>query len=327
MTMLKKFYYFLIEKYFGSPRFFNAIKSRKGEYLTLISRPKLAKDFFRRSDGVKNVPPLVLIIQGKILTDDCFTFETIKFYQKSFDNPTIIVSTHEGVDSPDILEKIKELGVEMVVSPKPKCCGPFNINLQITATVAGLKKAKELGFDYAIKTRSDVRLYGVNIAEFVFNLIKQFPIKPGFKQKERIISSNIFTLKYRPYSLSDMTVAGTVDDLLLYFDVPLDPRAKIDLNKDFSIDDYVRERPGEIYLETEFLKKLGLEFNGTVEDSWKIFANHFCVVDQQSFDSYWYKTQIYQHLENKFLRYGPEFGLQDLNFREWLNLYNRFGKN
>jgi len=92
------------------------------------------------------------------------------------------------------------------------------------------------------------------------------------------------------------------------------------------VDDFVRERPGEIYLETEFLKKLGKNPTGTLEDSWQAFADHFCVIDHQSLDSYWYKNDRYQCLENKFQVYGPESGLQDLNFREWFNLYNKLGK-
>jgi len=325
-VLIKRFYYYLIEGYFGSPRLFNAIKARRQSFITLISRPKSSNSFFRQSDQIKNIPPFAIIIQGRLVVADSFTLETVKIYQKSFIHPTIIVSTHEGADSQESLDVLRALGVRVIVSPKPANNGPFNINLQITSSAAGLKEAKRLGFDYAIKTRSDVRLYGVNIPEFLFNIIKQFPVKDNLRQKERIISTNIFTLKYRPYSLSDMTVAGDIDDLLLYFDIPLDGRQQIRLSADMSTTDYTRERPGEIYLETEFLKKVGHNITGTIEDSWQVFAKHFCVIDQQSLDSYWYKNEIYQCQENKFLNYGQEFGLQDLNFREWLNLYNRFGK-
>ena len=325
-TFIKKLYYYLIKRYFGSPRLFNAIKAQRKNFITIISRPKWANNFLRQSDQATDIPKFAIIIQGRLVKTDSFTLETIKIYQKSFNNSTIIIATHEGADSSEDLETFREMGVRVVVIPKPVNNGPFNINLQITSSVAGLKEAKRLGFDYAIKTRSDIRLYGVNIPEFLFNLLKQFPITLGFKQQERIISTNIFTLKYRSYSLSDMTVAGKVDDLLLYFDVPLDNRISIKLGSGMKVEDYVRERPGEIYLETEFLKKIGRNPTGTLENSWQAFANHFCVIDQQSLDSYWYKNEIYQCQENKFLNYGLEGGQQDLNFREWFNLYNRFGR-
>lgn len=325
-TFIKIFYYYLIKRYFGSPQLFNAIKARRQNFVTIVSRPPLSEDFSRQSDQSPNVPPFAVVIQGRSVILDSFTLETVKIYQKSFNNSTIIVSSHEGADSPECLKGLRELGVKVVVIPKPANNGPFNINLQITSAVAGLQEAKRLGFAYAIKTRTDIRLYGVNIPEFLFNLLKQFPIALGTKQQERIISTNIFTLKYRPYSLSDMTVAGRVDDLLLYFDVLLDERSKIQLPPEASMEDFVRERPGEIYLETEFLKKIGKNPTGTLEDSWQAFANYFCVIDQQSLDSYWYKNEVYQCLENKFQIYGPEFGRQDLNFRDWFNLYNRFGK-
>jgi len=321
----KKLCHRFIEKYFGSTRLFNAIRVRKDSFITITPRPKLAKKYHRRSDLIESLSSFAVVIQGKSVEADSFTVETVKIYQKNFSNSVIIVATHEGVDSPECLQTLRELGVRVVVIPKPDCRGPFNINLQITSTVAGLKEAKRLGFDYAIKTRTDVRLYGVNIPEFLLNIIAKFPLVVKTKQQDRIISTNIFTLKYRPYSLSDMTVAGRIDDLLLYFDIPLDQRLKIDLPVNASTEDYVRERPGEIYLETEFLKKIGRNFLGTLEDSWQVFADHFCVIDQQSLDSYWYKNDIYQCLENKFLIYDSEFGRQDLNFREWFNLHHRLG--
>lgn len=326
-NFIRNFYHRIIREYFGSPRLLSAIRARRQNFITIVPRPKLSKDFLRQSDQSSNIiPPFAVVIQGRSVMSDSFTRETVKIYQQNFRGSTIIVSTHEGADSPESLEELRQLGVKVVVIPKPASNGPFNINLQITSAAAGLREAKRLGFAYAIKTRTDIRLYGVNIPEFLFNLLKQFPIVPGTAQQERIISTNIFTLKYRPYSLSDMTVAGRVDDLLLYFDVPLDGRSKIQLPAEPQTEDFVRERPGELYLETEFLKKIGKNPTGTLEDSWRAFAEHFCVVDQQSLDSYWYKNDIYQCLENKFQIYGPEFGRQDLNFREWFNLYNRFGK-
>jgi len=327
ITFIKKIYHQVIRKYFGSPRLFNAIKARKQSFITIVPRPKFAKDFFRHSDDASKHTPFAIVIQGKSVLVDSFTAETVKIYQKSFVGSIIIVTTHEGADSPECLKELQDLGVNLVVIPKPANPGPFNINLQITSSVAGLKEAKRLGFQYAIKTRTDIRLYGVNISEYLFNLLRQFPVVSGTKQQERIISTNIFTLKYRPYSLSDMTVAGNVDDLLLYFDIPLDNRKVINLPTNSLVDDFVRERPGELYLETEFLKKIGYHPTGTLEDSWQIFADHFIVIDHDSLDSYWYKNDIYQCLENKFRIYTPEFGLHDLCFRDWFNLYCKFCKN
>lgn len=321
----KKLYNKWLDWVLGSSKLFYAIKNRKNCYITIIPRPKLSDGYSLNSKNI-SVPKFAIVVQGKIVEKDSFTKETIKIYKKSFNNSAIIYSSHEGADQPEALKELGSLGVTIVLSPKPTP-GPFNINLQITSSVAGLKKAKELGFEYAIKTRSDVRLYAANIEGFLFNLLKQFPIKPGKGQKERIISTNIFTLKYRPYSLSDMTVAGNIDDLLEYFDVPLDKREKIEINSNFTVGDFMRERPGEIYLETEFLKKVGQPPLNTLEDSWRAFAERFCVIDQQALDSYWFKYEMYSCLENKFLRYDKEPGNHDLNFREWFNLYCLYDQN
>lgn len=324
MKIIRQFYNYLIKKYFGSIKLFYALRANKNNFVSIIPRPKLSSFYFRSSDKT-DTPDFAIVIQGRSVVDNDFTLETIKLYNKSFNNPTIIISTHKGADLPETLAKLEQVGAKIIISPKPNP-GPFNINLQITSTVAGLKEAKRLGFEYAIKTRSDIRLYAVNISQFIYNLLKQFPIESGLRQKERLISTNVFTLKYRPYSLSDMTVAGRVDDLLLYFDVPLDKRQSIKLGPQSTVDDYFRERPGEIYLETEFLKKIGKQPTGTLEDSWQTFAKHFCVIDQQNLDSYWYKNDLYGCRENKFLIYDEQPGKHDLNFREWFNLYCKYDK-
>jgi hypothetical protein len=56
----------------------------------------------------------------------------------------------------------------VVLSEKPNNTGPHNLNLQKITTLAGIKKAKELKFDYVLKWRSDM------IPTNIIDLLKLF---------------------------------------------------------------------------------------------------------------------------------------------------------
>ncbi len=68
----------------------------------------------------------------------------------------------------------------LVRSKSPLWRGPSNLNLQKTSTLAGLRLAQELGFDYALKIRDDMDLEPLDEA------IKQLKIKSQTHPKTAI---------------------------------------------------------------------------------------------------------------------------------------------
>jgi len=65
--------------------------------------------------------------------------------------------------------------------------------------------------------------------------------------------------------------------------------------------------------------KFDHKLDWTLEDSWKAFADHFCVVDKESLDLIWGKYTI---KENRWLDYSKSVNkFAELNFKEWLNIY------
>ena len=92
-----------------------------------------------------------------------------------------------------------------------------------------------------------------------------------------------------------------------------------------TVQDLNDAKVSESYLCSEFLKAVGREVTWTIEDSWAAYSDHFCIVDRQSLDLFWYKYNSYQ--EYSATRYDGITNSQLLTFAEWFNLYsNRTNK-
>src|SRR6185503_18530873 len=126
--------------------------------------------------------------------------------------------------------KIRNEGAMVVLSDKPEYAGYSNINNQIKSSIAGIFKAKELGVKYVMKTRTDQRIYGLNVVDYFINLIRIFPLKNINVQKERLIVPSLNTYLFRIYGISDMTMFGDIDDMILYWNADYDDR-KITIDK------------------------------------------------------------------------------------------------
>lgn len=301
----------------GMKFYLNVWRNRKKFFITSHLRPKFASRINIWPDELKNAPKYAVIVQGPIYKKDDFTLETIRIYKKLFHGTNIIVSTWNTEDT-NYIEKIKAENVKVILNTEPEIPGPSHINFQLKSTVAGIKLAEELGAEYVLKTRTDQRIYGINVLDFFKNLLKTFPPKAGYRQKERIIGVSLNTFKYRLYDLSDMVVFGFLEDMKLFWSVAPDNRPYKD-NVDLTQGEFSRLRICEMYLTSEFLKNIGRELKWTLKDSWQAMADHFIVVDQTSLDLYWHKYN--KHREFRYLKYGAILNNREMSFSEWFNLY------
>ena len=290
------------------------LKTHSKKFILFRSWPKFSKDIGISSDSLRKFPKMAVVLQGPLNQDEDFTLETVRIYKKIFpESVKIIVSTGE-TENLDYLKEIEAAGATIVLNKKPTNPGPANINLQIISAGAGVRKAKELGAEYVLKSRTDQRIYAANALEFLYNLTEKFP--------KRIISTDYITFKYIPYSISDMTVFGHIDNMTLYWNPPLDERRPFTLDrKNMPERDFIKERVAEIYLATEFLKKIGWDLKWTVADYWQALADVFCIIDRQILDIYWHKPERHKFRENKYLRYDALRNTDTLSFLEWFNLY------
>ncbi len=289
---------------------------RNKKFITYDEKPVYSDDYHASSDDLKNPVCLAIVMQGQIKLQNDFTYETLKLYKKTFKDCPLILSTWKTEDQKAI-EKIKSLGVDVILNDDPSVKDFANINRQIFSTQQGLSFAKTKCVDYVIKTRTDQRLYETNIPEYLFNVLKTFPAYDGNVQKSRLITISFNTFKYRLYDINDMFLFGHIDEVIKFWSCEFETRTEIP--KFDNLLEYCKWRPSEIYFTTEYLKKLGYKYDWTLKDSWNAYARYFCVIDSESVGFYWPKYFNFTNYWRNFLGANPE--LEELTFKEWLNLY------
>ncbi|MDO8591178.1 MAG: WavE lipopolysaccharide synthesis family protein [bacterium] len=296
--------------------FLSFVEKRRGAYITFHERPvrpSLLRNFHEQPE--KKLPPTAIVIQGPILKTNDFTLESVKLYRKNFSQSLIIVSTWKDED-PEYLEKIKKEGATIVLCDKPSYPGPKNLNMQLVTAGNGMKKAKELGAQYALKTRTDQRMYGRHIMEFLVNMIELFPPAPDSKQKKRLIGVGGGALKYNIYHFSDVFNFGQIDDMVTYWN----PKLITTGDSEFKKEGYAYRLISESYLITEFLKVNGVETTMTNEDWWRSAGRYCVLVDTPSLDLYWPKYIKYR--EYRLISYI--YPVKEVSFAEWINFYKKY---
>lgn len=292
------------------------VLNRRGPaFVSVHARPKHAAGVGTWPDPLVVRPRVAVVVQGPLVVDDDFTLETVRLYRRLFAPHPVIVSTWEGEPAP-LVRAVRLAGAEVVQGPRPDDPGPLNVNLQLASTRTGIAKAREVGAEYVLKTRTDQRIYAPNVAEFLVNLVHAFPVAPGFRQRHRVVSCGRSSQKFGLYHVSDQLLFGHVDDITLYFAAP--PRAS-GLPAGFRdvVRDICRHKSPESYLASTFLAAVGRPVGWTLADSWDAIADHFCIADSAAIDVYWPKYG--PHVEHD-TRYGTVTSSELLDFREWLAL-------
>jgi hypothetical protein len=258
-----------------------------------------------------------VVIQGPPAADD-FTAETVKLYRRLFPGCPLIVST--WADTPAAaLKTLAAAGAEVVTSPKPTEPGFWNINLQLTSSLAGVEAAAARGVEFVLKTRSDQRFYFPHTAEFLVNLLRTFPVAAGYRQRGRIVGIGRSTIKYGLYQLSDQAMFGYTEDMVAYWSASHRPREQFTFGTvGTSIRHVDRYLAPESYLATQFLERVGRRVEWTLCDSWRAFADHFCVADWETLDVYWAKYAVYHERAST---YEAPTSSQPMGFIDWFNLY------
>lgn len=275
-------------------------------------RPKEAKDVTLKNK--KDYSNIGIVIQGPLVIEENFTLETVKLYKSFFKNIQIVVSSWEG-ENQNYVSLIKSEDVTVVLNKKPKNAGALNSNLQIVTTLSGLRELEKKEVDFVLKTRSDQRIYNYNSIDFFQTLIKKYP-PINILQKSRIVSINFTTLKYRPYSIGDMCMFGSLSDIISYWDIELEDRKMV--RKELlglTISELTKLNVAETYYCTHYLNKIGFPTHLSINNSWKAYRDVFIVIDYELADLFWckYKRESeYKH------RYYNEHSFELFTYFDWI---------
>jgi len=300
---------------------FSTLERYMGRYITVHFRPIYSKDFNRISFSTPTLPSYAVVLQGPLVIKNDFTLETVRIYKKTFPNAPLIVSTWSDAPA-DTIAALRAEGAEVVLSELPPYRGFGNSNYQIASSVAGLRKAEELGTTYVFKTRTDQRMYATDIYPFLYELIQSFPLANLGTLQKRIVALGYSTIKYRPYSLNDMFFFGTLSDIKLYWDIPYDMREVP--GKIQTIGEWQQHKGAEGYFLGTFLKNIGHDIQNTLEDFWGVLGNYFILIDPSDIDWYWFKYTRYQ--EYHYRNYQKVIVGEEVSFKEWLMLQQGLAK-
>ena len=260
-----------------------------------------------------------IVMQGPVITESNFTVETLKIYRKNFAKAILILSTWEISNT--VRRELKKIDVHVIENKCPKFRGICNINMQIHSTREGILFAQKLGAEYVLKTRTDQRIYHPSLDAYLFSLIDTFPLTVNSScQQKRLVGVSLNFMKYRLYGVSDMFLFGEINDMFLYWDVAFDERPKWPNamgHNGYTWREQAMLRRCEVYLSTEFIKKLGREVKFTLTDSFDFLGKHFVLIDKDAIRLYWHKYTLNADRYHYFGLYDSE-----MSFNDWLVLYS-----
>lgn len=242
---------------------------------------------------------VAIVMQGPIVSNNSFTYETLKLYRAKYPNSKIIFSTWFGQNQ-DVIELIKKLNVNVIESQTPEIRGNLNINLQLVSTVSGLHEAnRDEKIKYVLKTRSDQRIY--QRCDFLKFFKEEILYSVGYVDglKSKLLICNLNTYRDRLYGVSDMFMFGFKEDMNLYWNIPFEEKNVPNISATLTFDKFIYASVGEGYLVNYFFKSVNYIPKWTISDSDLFFEKYFVIVSKEQIDIFW--SKYHKHLEDKHL--------------------------
>jgi len=226
-----------------------------------------------------------VVIQGSTVGNMNAINSNLSRITRNYPSVQIVLATWENEDTSELI-KLDNLIV--LKSKVPSHAGIANINLQITSTLLGLRFAEIGGIEFTAKIRTDQEFLN---PFWLTNLMQKYAEFCGSDSYRKIIVSSLNTLCFRKYSISDMMTFGRTEDLLRFWDAPLDLRESGDLDgfQLSNFDSWSRARLAEVYICSNYLELLGVELEFTLEHYYQILWKYFVVMDGGDLGQVWGK--------------------------------------
>jgi|TARA_B110000908_G_C10267599_1_gene466030 hypothetical protein len=230
-----------------------------------------------------------ILMQGPIIQKNDFTIETLKFYRLLYPNARLVLSTWNTEDKVT-LEKIKNIGIEVVASEVPEVLGKSNVNLQLKSTNAGLSSLGK-HTKYILKTRTDQRIYSSD--DWLRYLAEECELStPEAGLERKLIVCNLNMYRSRKYLVSDMFMFGRAKDISLFWNIP---QQIDDINVVLDTECF-GFHGAETYLMRHFLKVVDWNVTADKVDSSLFLRAYFHLIDKHSLDLFWFK---YNHFYDR----------------------------
>lgn len=278
----------------------------EGTFFTWHRRPRNPLDQPVRS---RSIPQLGIVVQGPFVRKHDFTMNTLKFYRRLSPSSPLVFSTWEGELMQSDIKMLESEGVTVVENPKPPIPGPGNINLQIVSTRSGLAALRAASPVYAVKLRSDQRLYSQSSFLAMASLLEHFPAGPKQGGRMGVISTDTFSS--RVLGASDFMQFANFKDMMLLWDI----KTVVDFS---GLPTWLEQYP-ETYLWWRYLRESGRVDSSeiTILEWQRILRDYFLVIDASSLDFFWPK---YSQREYLWRRYSSNAKHEEVTHSDWLAL-------
>ena len=306
-------------------------------YVTCKFRPKSADMILEHpNQNETRLKQIAIVIQGPIIKKNDYTLETVKLYQKIYPGVLVVVSTWDDIESEYIVKFKKLNNCHVILNQKPKMSGNLNINYQIASTMAGLQYAQEVGKKYVFKIRSDMRLYKVGILDELYTLVQKYPCfeENSLGQKYRLVVFNAYVA--RPYNFSDFYMFGYVDDMLNYWNLPLQECSsdsgyvianQMEIEKWTYRDVFESNLAPEIEITRNYIERVNGKSECKIDCYWEFVKSSFITLPHTYLDTLWYKYDYNReenYIQKTYVRsiYGANGeSMLTFSFDMWLDLF------
>lgn len=284
-------------------------------YLTWHKRPRTHIHHLANPSGVCH-EDTGIVMQGDLASTRGYAIETVKIYRKLFPGVKIVISTWDTAAKVDV-DALEDLGATVVMTKPPVFPGPFNRNMQLLSSSAGVIEASAQGVKYILKIRMDQRLYSPHALSLMKGLVEAFPVSGGpANQDKRLVVLSNNTFINRIYGVSDFLTFGLVRDVLTYWDFE-HGAGQLPQGSNPSVEGK-RELLPEVFFCSGFLSRTFWNCDWTQRDWVRVLQSRFIVVDGTSLDFFWNK---YESREILWRRYGEVPDLEEVTFGGWLELF------
>ena len=177
-----------------------------------------ARKILPRYHGNEDV---AIVMQGPIDYDNDFTLEALLRYRRVYPDVTIVLSTWEGEVREDFAHIAEAVGIVIHENEKPADGGPWNLRYQLTSSLGGLKKAKELCEpQYVLKTRTDQVFLLPEFILYFKNMLRTFPVQCEGMKERIIFLGGYGTMCTHPFRITDFMSFGTTEDIENLYSAP-----------------------------------------------------------------------------------------------------------
>jgi len=298
----------------------------------------------------RSSPVTAIIIQGP-LGEISFFLKSLAFYAAFHEEHPKIIVTYLNAD-PIAIERLNTWIKEKpnfylyMLSQPPH----IDSNLQILSTLFGLHKAKNLGCNYALKTRSDMIFSSAHLIDILHTHLNAFCDYTPSSMAAKIVVGSMNSFIARPYCVSDFFSFGCIDDMLNMWTLRLSDGSGIQDSEPMiskyhsdesgtmsfpllkSLEDTiirVQSRRSEHYITSNLVRDNGFKYSNLISDYWGFVRSCLIIVDSPSLGICWPKylntTSDYKYRQgwaqiSEYLQ--TEYRMKEWSFADWLHLYS-----